>query len=44
MLGKVVLEQLAHERERTRSAEVALDNEDIVVASHELDVERTVDV
>ena len=43
-LDEVDLQYLAHEWERTAGTKVTLDNENIIVTSHELDVERTVDV
>ena len=43
-LDEVDLQYLAHEWERTAGTQVTLDNENIIVTSHELDVERTVDV
>ena len=43
-LDEVDLQHLADEWERTAGTEVTLDNENIIVTSHELDVEWSVDV
>ena len=43
-LDEVDFQYLAYEWERTAGTKVTLDNENIIVTSHELDVERTVDV
>ena len=43
-LDEVDLQYLAYEWERTAGTKVTLDNENIIVTSHELDVERTIDV
>ena len=43
-LDEVDLQHLAHEWERTAGTKVTLDNENIIVASHKLDVERSVDM
>ena len=43
-LDEVDLQYLAHEWERPAGTQVTLDNENIIVTSHKLNVERTVDV
>ena len=43
-VDQVQLQHLRHEGEGARGTQVTLDDEDIVITGHILDIERTVDV